>query len=110
MADDQNIGKATMTADGTIILVLRAEDPIAGIGHAQFSYPPSHPQYLDVLNHLGGLRPGEEKLVPPWEDEGEQGAVASEPSPSASLKCPSCQTENSPDSRFCKQCGSKLTS
>ncbi len=111
MADDGgNIGKATMTEDGTIILDLRAEDPIVGIGHARFTYPPSDPQYLDVLNHLGGLRPGEEKLVPPWEDEGEQGTAGSNPSPSASLNCSSCQTVNSPDSRFCKQCGSKLIS
>lgn len=108
--DSEYIGKATMTEDGTIILDLRAEDPIAGIGHARLLYPSSHPQYDEVLNHLGGLRPGEEKLVRPWDDGGQEATAGSEASPAASLKCSSCQTVNSPDSKFCKQCGSKLIS
>jgi hypothetical protein len=58
-----------MKEDGTLILTLRAEGP-GMIGDGQFIYPPTHKQYKQVLEHLGGLRPGESKPVPPWpEDE-----------------------------------------
>jgi len=55
-----------MEADGTIVLQLRAEGPGRTVGHALFRYPPTHAQYQSTLKHLGGLKPGEEKLVPPW--------------------------------------------
>jgi hypothetical protein len=29
---------------------------------------PSDPRYQEVLKHLGGLKPGDDKLVPPWPD------------------------------------------
>lgn len=64
-APNAPIGTATMKADGTIILMLRAEGPGA-IGDAMITYPPSHKDYKDVLQHLGGLKPGESKPVPPW--------------------------------------------
>ena len=62
----ESIGSATMKADGTIVLQLRAADQTGRRGDAQIVYPPSHPQYQEVLKHLGGLKPGEEKHVPPW--------------------------------------------
>lgn len=66
-ADAASIGSARMRADGTIVLQLRAEDPASGaIGDAELEYPPGHPQYKEVLEHLAGLKPGEEKPVPPW--------------------------------------------
>ena len=69
MTDDaSSIGSATMESDGTIVLQLRAEGP--GVrGDAQLRYPRDHKQYDSVLEHLGGLRPGESKPVPPWPDE-----------------------------------------
>ncbi len=69
MTDDaSSIGSATMESDGTIVLQLRAEGP--GVrGDAQLRYPRGHKQYDSVLEHLGGLRPGESKPVPPWPDE-----------------------------------------
>lgn len=60
------IGSATMAADGTLVLDLRAEGPGGVLGDARLSYPPSHPQYQAVLNHLGGLKPGQSCPVPPW--------------------------------------------
>jgi hypothetical protein len=60
-----SIGSATMMADGTIVLNLRAEGP-GVLGDARVIYPPSHPEYNNVLAHLGGLKPGEQKQVPPW--------------------------------------------
>ena len=56
----QSIGQATMLGDGTIVLLLRAEDPTAqAVGDAQLVYPPTHPQYQEIAAHLGELRPGE---------------------------------------------------
>jgi hypothetical protein len=63
------IGDATMKDDGTIVLDLYPELPGGGRGIAQLVYPPDHPRYRAVLEHLGGLRPGEQKPVPPWPDQ-----------------------------------------
>ncbi|MCB9543295.1 MAG: hypothetical protein H6703_12725 [Myxococcales bacterium] len=62
-----SIGSARMEPDGTLVLTLRAEDGAGTIGDAQFRYGKDHPQYQEVLDHLGGLTPGEEKPVPPWD-------------------------------------------
>ena len=61
-----SIGIATMTADGTIVLNLRADGPGGAIGEARLTYPKSHKDYESVLEHLGGLKPGETKSVAPW--------------------------------------------
>jgi hypothetical protein len=57
------IGDAKMLDDGTIVLDLRHP------AWAQKKYAPSDPEYASVLKHLGGLRPGESKGVPPWPDD-----------------------------------------
>jgi len=67
--ENQSIGTATMNADGAIVLQLRVTGPEGELGDAQLVYPPTHPQYQEVLRHLGGLRPGERKLVPPWPEK-----------------------------------------
>jgi len=60
-----SIGVAWMEKNRTIVLQLRAEtDGI--IGDALLRYPPRHPQHTEILEHLGGLVPGESKLVKPW--------------------------------------------
>lgn len=59
------IGEAQMLPDGTLVLDLRAQDNgITGLG--RLTYPRSHPQYEQILHHLGGMVPGEVKLVRPW--------------------------------------------
>lgn len=69
MADEESIGMATMEPDGTIVLYLRAEDDESGaVGDATLLYPRSDPDYRRVLDHLGGLSPGEEKPVRPFPD------------------------------------------
>ena len=55
-----------MAPDGTITLYLRATGGGA-VGDGMAVYPPSHPKYGEVLEHLGGLKPGETKPVPPWD-------------------------------------------
>ncbi len=66
--DQEYIGEAWMREDGTIVLNLRAESATGIIGHSQKTYAATHPKYCDILTHLGGLQPGERKLVPPWSD------------------------------------------
>jgi hypothetical protein len=65
----KSIGSATMKQDGTIVLELRAIGPGGERGDGLLTYPPDHPAYKEVLDHLGGLKPGESKPVPPWPDD-----------------------------------------
>jgi hypothetical protein len=74
MTDDaanRPIGSATMMPDGTLVLDLVAEGPEGEIGIARILRDASHPRYAAWIEHLGGMKPGEEKIVPPWpETEG----------------------------------------
>lgn len=71
-ANQGSIGEANMLSDGEITLDLYAIDSETGArGHTQLRYPTSHPQYEEILEHLGGLQPGERKPVPPWEKQEE---------------------------------------
>jgi hypothetical protein len=63
-----SIGVASMTEDGTIRLQLRAEGEQGQVGDALLIYKPGDPMYGEVKRHLGGIRPGERKPVPPWPD------------------------------------------
>lgn len=62
-----SIGVATMDEQRTVTLFLRAEGPNGVLGDAVFTYQPSDPNYQMVIDHVGGLEIGEEKIVPPWE-------------------------------------------
>lgn len=61
-----SIGAALMLEDGTLVLDLRAEDASGRRGDARRVYTKDHARYRAVLDHLGGMKPGESKLVPPW--------------------------------------------
>lgn len=61
-----SIGVAWMEPDGTIKMNLRAAGPGGIVGHGQMAYPPTDKDYAKILAHLGGLKPGEVKSVPPW--------------------------------------------
>jgi len=63
-------GVATMQPDGTIKMRFRAPFPdCGGFAEGTLEYKPDSPDYQEVLRHIGGLRPGETKVVPPWPDE-----------------------------------------
>jgi hypothetical protein len=62
-----SIGAATMTRDGAITLRLRAEGP-GMTGEGTLVYKRGDARYDDVLRHIGGIKPGETKPVPPWKD------------------------------------------
>ena len=63
------IGDATMADDGTIVMNTRRTADGSGI----IKYRVSEPHYKEVLDHLGGMRPGETKLEPAWDDPAPQG-------------------------------------
>jgi hypothetical protein len=61
-----SIGVATMSADGTITLQLRAEGAGGTMGDAVFVYRPGDRMYEEIKRHIGNIKPGETKPVPPW--------------------------------------------
>lgn len=63
-----SIGSAHLDEDGAIVLDLRATNGRGIVGDARLVYPRAHPQYREILEHLGGLEPGTSKPVPPWPD------------------------------------------
>lgn len=63
------IGTATMLPDGTLVLNLRAEADDGTIGHAQFRYPMTDPEYLKILTHLSPIAPGDKVPVKPFPPE-----------------------------------------
>ena len=65
--EQPSIGMATMSEDGTISLYLRAEGPGGIRGDTQVTYEKSNPKYKEILRHIGGIKAGEQKPVPPWE-------------------------------------------
>jgi hypothetical protein len=62
-----SIGAATMAKDGTITLRLRAEGP-GMTGDGTLIYKPGDARYGEVKRHIGGIKPGQTKPVPPWKD------------------------------------------
>ena len=58
-----------MAEDGTIILDLRAVGPKGEIGIGRLTYPPSHKDYKMILDHIGGIKPNENKPVPPFKNK-----------------------------------------
>ena len=64
----ESIGIATMKDDGTIVLRLRAKTPHGGLGDGTLVYPPTHPQYQNILAHIGPIRKGQTVPVKPWPD------------------------------------------
>ena len=64
----QSVGNVTMQADGTLVFVLRAETEDGAVGHSSFTSGPEDPSYKSYLEHIGGIEPGQTKLVPPWPD------------------------------------------
>jgi hypothetical protein len=63
-----SIGVATMKDDGTIVLHLRAKAPNGATGEGTLVYPPSHPEYQNILSHIAPIRKGQSVPVKPWPD------------------------------------------
>jgi hypothetical protein len=62
------IGTATMDDNGTITLDLFGDkNANYALGHLQ--YKRGDKEYEAVLLHIGGIKPGEYKPVPPWPED-----------------------------------------
>ncbi len=68
MQGHEYIGIATMREDGTIVLDLWAEGSGGILGEARVEYPPGHERYQEVLDHIGPMKPGETRPIPPWSE------------------------------------------
>lgn len=63
-----SIGTASMSPAGAVTLQLRA-DSDGALGDALLEYLPDDPDYDAIIRHLDGIRPGEQKPVPPFPPE-----------------------------------------
>lgn len=66
-AKKESIGHAWMHDDLSINMILHFDLP-GMMGDSLVTFNPGDPQYQDVIRHLGGISPGESKLVEPWPD------------------------------------------
>ncbi len=66
VAKGKAIGTAKMESDGTLVVTLYTPPPMRG--QSQKSYLKGDPRQERYLKHVGGLAPGEEKLIPPFPD------------------------------------------
>jgi hypothetical protein len=65
-----SVGVATMKADGTLSLQLRSWDH-GMVAEALQVVKPDDAEYQNILEHLGGLKPGESKPIPEFPPKGE---------------------------------------
>ena len=61
-----SIGTATMLKDGTVIYYQRFKTNDAGEQLIPARFPPGSPGYQDAIQHIGGIKPGESKPIPPY--------------------------------------------
>src|SRR5882672_8324187 len=66
-AAEKSVGVATMLANGTILVGVRGPEPERG-ARAVLMVEPGDTNYQMIIDHLGGLKPGETKSIPPWPD------------------------------------------
>jgi hypothetical protein len=62
-AEPATIGEARMLADGTLVLDLESGEQRDVIGAGSFRYPTVHPQYEEILAHVGPMQPGQRRPV-----------------------------------------------
>lgn len=67
--DEPPIGDASMDKAETIFLRLRRAGSV--FADADLEYKKGSTHYNNVLDHLGGMKPGDIKLVAPWPDDAE---------------------------------------
>jgi hypothetical protein len=64
--EPKTIGSAYMQDDGTLEMSLRAVAADGTIGEAMMVVAPQDTRYADMVKHLGGIKPGEGKAIPPF--------------------------------------------
>jgi hypothetical protein len=84
-AAGKSIGMARMLADGTIMVGV----PGSGSGdraQAVLTLKPGDTPYQPLLEHIGGLKPGETKSIPPWPDPPSAAHSSEAPPPAPSQR------------------------
>lgn len=71
--DEKSIGVATMLADRTILVGVPGPEP-GSRARAVLMVEPGDTNYQTIIDHVGGLKPGETKPIPPWPDVPAPGA------------------------------------
>jgi hypothetical protein len=61
-----DVGMAEMDKDGTLRLHLRTELADGTVGEAMLIVPPKDERYPAMLAHLAGIKPGEQRPIPPF--------------------------------------------
>src|SRR5262249_34949624 len=86
----QSVGVATMLANGTILIGVGGDGP-GSRAQAVLEIHPGDSNYQMILDHVGGLKPGETKPIPPWPD---QPSPTVDPAPSPKENAPSAGPPN----------------
>lgn len=63
---DDSVGSAEMDKDGTLRLMLRTETADGMIGEMTMTVPRGDPRHAGFVAHLGGMKPGDAKPIPPF--------------------------------------------
>jgi hypothetical protein len=71
----KSIGMARMLTDGSILIGVGAGDR----AQAVLQLMPGDTQYQPLLDHIGGLKPGETKSIPPWPEPAPQHSTEAPP-------------------------------
>lgn len=64
--DLDHVGMATLQADGTLLLNLRAVSADGTIGEAMMVVAPSDDRYDDMRQHIGPIKVGQSVSIPPF--------------------------------------------
>lgn len=65
---EKSVGIATMLQNGTILVGVSGPDS-GSRAQAVLMVEPGDSNYQLIIDHLGGLKPGETKPIPPWPDQ-----------------------------------------
>src|ERR1700686_5170549 len=63
-----SVGVAKMLENGTILIGIRGPAPDGPL-QAVLMVEPGDTNYQRIIDHVGGLKPGETKSIPPWPDQ-----------------------------------------
>ena len=63
-----SVGVATMLENGTILVGIRGP-AVDGPLQAVLMVEPGDTNYQQIIDHVGGLKPGETKSIPPWPNQ-----------------------------------------
>jgi hypothetical protein len=67
-APEASVGVARMLDNGTILIGIRGP-AVDGPLQAVLMVEPGDTNYQQIIDHLGGLKPGETKSIPPWPNQ-----------------------------------------